>query len=456
MKHFILSAILVATIFLVSCNENDPIPVPININFASTEAGISSTTTEVEVTVVFSRSVENAGTLGLILNSGNLNYGDDADFYTDLTESTSSYSLDYTAGAESISFKVTAGLGLNIEQDETISFTIAEMADDEFSVGENGTIEITFGENFIAESGQVTLDAGGSEFTQQAYFDFSKNTQTAVDKYSWDLGFYSGSDKRVSVNNAANVMARALNVTDLAAVSADDTLGFADVMSVPNYDPSAGASVWIDDQSGDLSLTAFGEISATSDDAKVFIIKRDGEDRNWKKVRVYSTESGYKLEYADIDSEEFTTAEISKNAAFNFVHFDLDNGEVTTIPEKASWDIVYGTYALRYPFGAAAIPYGFKDYILINRNDTQVAVVTELEYSAITKKDVDGLEFSTSTDAIGAEWRAGGGPTSGPAVYEDRFFVLKDSQGNHYKIQFLSLTNPSGERGYTDLQFELL
>ena len=456
MKHFILSAILVATIFLVSCNEDDPIPVPININFASTEAGISSTTTEVEVTIVFSRSVENAGTLGLILNSGNLNYGDDADFYTDLTESTSSYSLDYTAGAESISFTVTAGSGLNIEQDETISFTIAEMADDEFSVGENGTIEITFGENFIAESGQVTLDAGGSEFTQQAYFDFSKNTQTTVDKYSWDLGFYSGSDNRVTVNNAANVMARVLDVTDLAAVSADDTLGFAAVMSVPNYDPSAGASVWIDDQSGDLSLTAFGEISATSDDAKVFIIKRDGEDRNWKKVRVYSTESGYTLEYADIDSEEFNTAEISKNAAFNFVHFDLDNGEVTTIPEKASWDIVYGTYALRYPFGAAAIPYGFKDYILINRNDTQVAVVTELEYSAFAKTDVDGLEFSTSTDAIGAEWRAGGGPTSGPAVYEDRFFVLKDSQGNHYKIQFLSLTDASGERGYTDLQFELL
>ena len=456
MKHFILSAILVATIFLVSCNEDDPIPVPIKINFASTEAGISGTTTEVEVTVVFSRSVENAGTLGLILNSGNLNYGDDADFYTDLTESTSSYSLDYTAGAESISFTVTAGSGLNIEQDETISFTIAEMADDEFSVGENGTIEITFGENFIAESGQVTLDAGGSEFTQQAYFDFSKNTQTTVDKYSWDLGFYSGSDNRVTVNNAANVMARVLDVTDLAAVSADDTLGFAAVMSVPNYDPSAGASVWIDDQSGDLSLTAFGEISATSDDAKVFIIKRDGEDRNWKKVRVYSTESGYTLEFADIDSEEFTTAEISKNASFNFVHFDLDNGEVTTIPEKASWDIVYGTYALRYPFGAAAIPYGFKDYILINRNDTQVAVVTELEYSAFAKTDVDGLEFSTSTDAIGAEWRAGGGPTSGPAVYEDRFFVLKDSQGNHYKIQFLSLTDASGERGYTDLQFELL
>ena len=162
------------------------------------------------------------------------------------------------------------------------------------------------------------------------------------------------------------------------------------------------------------------------------------------------------LEFADIDSEEFTTAEISKNASFNFVHFDLDNGEVTTIPEKASWDIVYGTYALRYPFGAAAIPYGFKDYILINRNDTQVAVVTELEYSAFAKTDVDGLEFSTNTDAIGAEWRAGGGPTSGPAVYEDRFFVLKDSQGNHYKIQFLSLTDASGERGYTDLQFELL
>ena len=454
MKHFILSAILVASIFLVSCNEDDPIPVPIQVNFSSTELGISESNPFVLVEIVFSRTTESSGELVIEISEDKLIQGATADFFTDLSGENAT-SLTYSKGVESVAFSVLAGTGLNIEQDESITLTISQVGENQI-VGENAELIITFGENFIAESGQATLDAGGTDFTQQAYFDFSKNSQTAVDKYSWDLGFYSGSENRVTVNNSANVMARALDVTDLAAVSAEDTLGFSAVMSVPNYDPSAGASVWIDDQSGDLSLTAFGEISATSDDAKVFIIKRDGEDRNWKKVRVYSTESGYTLEYADIDSEEFTTAEISKNAAFNFVHFDLDNGEVTTIPEKASWDIVYGTYALRYPFGAAAIPYGFKDYILINRNDTQVAVVTELEYSAFAKTDVDGLEFSTSTDAIGAEWRAGGGPTSGPAVYEDRFFVLKDSQGNHYKIQFLSLTDASGERGYTDLQFELL
>ena len=454
MKHFILSAILVASIFLVSCNEDDPIPVPIQVNFSSTELGISESNPFVLVEIVFSRTTESSGELVIEISEDKLIQGATADFFTDLSGENAT-SLTYSKGVESVAFSVLAGTGLNIEQDESITLTISQVGENQI-VGENAELIITFGENFIAESGQATLDAGGTDFTQQAYFDFSKNSQTAVDKYSWDLGFYSGSENRVTVNNSANVMARALDVTDLAAVSAEDTLGFSAVMSVPNYDPSAGASVWIDDQSGDLSLTAFGEISATSDDAKVFIIKRDGEDRNWKKVRVYSTESGYTLEYADIDSEEFNTAEISKNAAFNFVHFDLDNGEVTTIPEKASWDIVYGTYALRYPFGAAAIPYGFKDYILINRNDTQVAVVTELEYSAFAKTDVDGLEFSTSTDAIGAEWRAGGGPTSGPAVYEDRFFVLKDSQGNHYKIQFLSLTDASGERGYTDLQFELL
>ncbi|MBR09980.1 MAG: hypothetical protein CMP48_20120, partial [Rickettsiales bacterium] len=441
MKHFILSAILVASIFLVSCNEDDPIPVPIQVNFSSTELGISESNPFVLVEIVFSRTTESSGELVIEISEDKLIQGATADFFTDLSGENAT-SLTYSKGVESVAFSVLAGTGLNIEQDESITLTISQVGENQI-VGENAELIITFGENFIAESGQATLDAGGTDFTQQAYFDFSKNSQTAVDKYSWDLGFYSGSENRVTVNNSANVMARALDVTDLAAVSAEDTLGFSAVMSVPNYDPSAGASVWIDDQSGDLSLTAFGEISATSDDAKVFIIKRDGEDRNWKKVRVYSTESGYTLEYADIDSEEFNTAEISKNAAFNFVHFDLDNGEVTTIPEKASWDIVYGTYALRYPFGAAAIPYGFKDYILINRNDTQVAVVTELEYSAFAKTDVDGLEFSTSTDAIGAEWRAGGGPTSGPAVYEDRFFVLKDSQGNHYKIQFLSLTDAS-------------
>ena len=459
MKQFILSVLVVTAVVLSSCKDEEAAPAPININFESTELGISDASPEVEVTVVFSRSTETAGALTLDVNSGNLSYGEDADFYTSLT-GTSELSLDYEAGVESVSFVVAAGSALNIEKDESVSLTIAEANVEEFLIGQNATVSITFGENFIAESGQVTLDAGGPGFTNQAFFDFSKNTQTAVDKYSWDLGFYAGSENNVVVNNAAFVMARPLDKSDLAEVSAADTLGFGAVLSVPNFDPSAGAADWIDDQSGDLSATAFGEIATSSEDAKVFIIKRDGEGRNWKKVRVYTSANGYTVEYADIDAEDFTTTEITKDDTFNFNHFDLDNGEVSVEPAKASWDIMYSTYALRYPFGAAAIPYGFNDFITINRSDVSVAVVMTEEanvtYEDFSAAQASDLEFNADQNALGSSWRGGGGPGSAPAVFEDRFFVLKDAQDNYYKIQFLSLTNTDGERGYTDLRFEIL
>lgn len=440
-------------IVAISCDDEDPAPAPISVNFASTEAGISSTNPSAEISVVFSRETEAAGSISLTVDAGSLTYGEDAGFYTDLNGS-ASLTLEYAAGVESVSFTVLAGSALNISQDETITLTIAEV-DESLQIGQNATLTVTFGENFVAQSGTVTLDAGGSEFPKQTYWDISKGLQFNYDKYTWDLGFYSGSENHVVLNNAAHVMARPLDKTDLANVTAEDTVGFASVVSVPNYNPSSGASAWIDDHTGDLSATAFGEIASSKAEAKVFIVKRDGEGRNWKKVKVFATGSGYTIEYADISSSDVNTTEISKNEAYNFTQFDLDNGEVEIAPAKDSWDIMYSTYSVRYPFGGAFIPYAYNDFITINRHSTSAAMVMteDFAYAALSLSDAEGLEYSTNIDVIGSEWRVTQG---GAAILDDRFFVIKDSKGNYYKLQFSNLTNTIGERGYTEVKFEIL
>ena len=131
---------------------------------------------------------------------------------------------------------------------------------------------------------------------------------------------------------------------------------------------------------------------------------------------------------------------------------------VAVEPSKNTWDIRYSTYVIKYPFGGSSIPYGFKDYITINRHNTSVAMVltSEIEYNDFTVSDVSTLTFVSDIDALGETWRSGGGPSSGPALYEDRFFVLKDAEENYYKIRFTRLTSTEGERGYPEFTFELL
>ena len=41
-------------------------------------------------------------------------------------------------------------------------------------------------------------------------------------------------------------------------------------------------------------------------------------------------------------------------------------------------------------------------------------------------------------------------------VHTDRFFVIKDANGNFYKVLFRALKNDLGERGYPVFEYKLL
>lgn len=81
---------------------------------------------------------------------------------------------------------------------------------------------------------------------------------------------------------------------------------------------------WIDDVTGDLSKTAFGEISATDANNKVFFVasadnktNTDGtENRSlWYKVKVTRSGNGYKVEYGKVED---TTPKPSKSRKTRF------------------------------------------------------------------------------------------------------------------------------------------
>lgn len=445
--------------FWGACSDDDEAHPPVTVNFTNQTAGISRTSPSAEIEITFSRPAAANGTLTLAVEAGDLNYGSENDYYTDPAAENGVIALPYEAGDEGLAFKIFSGAALNIQEDKSVTVSLQDVSNQLLN-GTQASIDIAFSENFIARGGTIELDAGGAEFPQQAYIDLSRLQQTAVDKYSWDLGFYTEAGAfAVVLNSAAHTMARSIDKTDLATVTAEDTVSFGFEMQIPppNYDPSVGAGAWIDSPDGNLEKTAFGAISATDSENKVFIVKRDG-DQNWKKVRVLQNGDSYIIEYADINAASFESVEIAKDQAYNFIFFDLDNGIVPVEPAKDAWDLMYGTYTELLNLGGPGmnIPYGYKDYIVINRHDTKVAMVMieAIAYEAFSTTDIETLEFSTAVNAMGAEWRSGGGPSSGPALYDDRYFVIQDAEGSYFKLKFTRLTATNGERGYPEFLFQ--
>lgn len=456
MNHKITTFILsILVLFGTSACEEDE-AVPVKVNFSNSEAGISKSSPSVDLEISFSRPAETNGSLSIKISSEVLNYGESEDYYTSPLATENEIDLPYAIGDESVIVAVMTGSSLNIEEDESITLTVSDESQ-VLDLGDQTVLTVVFSENFIAPSGKTVLDAGGAEFSHQAYFDLSKITQTKIDKYNWDLGFSSGDDFRVIINNGAQMMAQEIDATDLTTVTAADTVGFGAAQSFAAY--NGDATDWVDSPDGDLDSLALNKVAVANDDNKVYIVSRDGENRHWKKIRVLQNGNGYTLQYADIGATTFSTVDIAKDETHNFSFFDLDNGTANAEPAKESWDFMYGSFTNVINYGYF-LPYAYNDFIIINRYDTEAAEVLisdVVSYESFSLEDAKSQTLSSDQHIIGSNWRNGGGPNSEPSLKEDRFYVIKDSEGNYYKLQFTSMYSAdNGERGYSGIAYELL
>lgn len=438
-------------LLFMSCTEDDGANAPIAINFTNTELGLSSA---VDVGVTFSRAVDVAGSVKIIVQAPGLTYGKDHDFYTEPLLTNDELVLEYQAGSESVVFSVHAGSSLNIRKDEHMTLSLDDQSD--FVAGNDRSTTITVTENFVTSSGTLIIDGGGKDFPNQSYIDLSKLTQTVVDKHSWDLGFATESgEHHVILNASAHVMARPIKKTNIDEVTSADTIGFGATMYLSNYQDTE-ASTWIDDQSGDLSQTAIGAISDVADENQVFIIKRDGTGRNWKKVRVTKDGDQFTLEYADLDANTHSALSVTKDDMRNFNYVDLDNGILEVVPAKENWDIMYSSYAGRVNFGTW-LAIGYNDYVILNRSGTSAVMVEEstIAYDQFKAEDLGSITLqSKNISVIGSSWRSL--VDFNLVLNEEVYYIISDSETNIYKLKFVRLKSESGERGYPEFKIELL
>lgn len=446
-------------LIIPACRKKDA-PLPDNTaDFESAEQGISAAETSKTVKIRLSRAA-NANIPVTVEVTGTSGVEYTTDYTTTPATVNGKMELAVLSGSSETSFVVTKANGGTFYADDNLKFKIISTGSPVI-IGTQTEFKLTFSE-IISTGATITGEGGGATYGNKVFFDLSGNSQTAVNRTKWDLGFYTGSDDwRVILNSSSAMMAKEINKNDLASVTAADTVGFSSQVYFAQI-PSTASLPYIDYPNGDLSRTAIAGISATATDNKVYIINRGtgvgnpAPARGWKKVRIIrNANGGYTLQHADIAATTFTSIDVPKDATYFFKYISFENGAVDVEPAAKKWDLAWTYFSFTTNFGGE-VPYLFQDVILQNRNVQAVMVTTATKsYESFGDADLNSLTLSSVQTTIGSTWRSGGGPNSAPIVSSDRFYVIKDGDNNYYKVRFLALTK-SGERGFPQFEFALI
>jgi len=451
---------------MASCSKSDP-PLPDNtINFTADKQGIDATTAEVEVKLSLSRNTDVAVPLTVTLLTTGVIYT--TDFITEPAAVNNSLSLTIPAGSSSVSFKVKKVAGAVLNGTEKIAFSVST-AGSSIVLGSTVKSELSFAAitsdgSTLTMNGITAANEAGSSAGNSVYVDFSGNTQTPVNRGVWVLGFSSGSDFRVRLNNTNGTSAIILaDKTDLAAVTeAQITLADFDIPL-----GTAGAFGNIDNVYGDVTKDVISTVSATDASNKVYVVNPVGGSRtavlnmdNLYKIRIVRKGEGYTLQYAKVKETTFKTIDIPKSGAnnFDFVNFDAGTAKVVPVePNKTKWDIVW-TWSIYYGgTGVDAYPYGFSDIVFSNNlgGVTLAEVLTStVTYANYAEANIATTTFLNTRDVIGSAWRSTS-PATG--VKTDRFYVVKDGSGNVYKLKFVSMgAGDGGVRGKPVIEYKLV
>jgi len=330
----------------------------------------------------------------------------------------------------------------------------------------------------ISEGKTLEPNVGGRNQNNQVYIDLSTESETVVRRDTWDLGFAS-STNRVILNGSIWMAAKQLETTNIDEVQQPDNdvaVGFGTLATLGYVDDPTGV---LSGNGGGVG-TSIAEISSNDEDNKVYLVNLgkvlvdDGNDtpgspntgegsRGWKKIRITRSGDDYVLQYADLDATTHKSVTISKNSDYNFTFFSFDTENVVNVqPQKNKWDLNFTVFTNYTPYGQIFVTYTFSDFVTSNiHGNTRVYKVNSTEeerdalYDSFTASSVEEAKFAESASeqrVIGASWR-----NAVTSVLENHvFYVVKDADGNLYKLKFLALTNDNNVRGHSVFEYKLL
>ena len=466
-KIFFIQAFFVL-LGLSSCQSDDAdVSQPFVAAFASESYNLAEIPTEKPITLVFSEVATTDGTVTIQVEATNAAYK--TDFETVPSAENGTFTLPFTAGQKEITFVYKNNIPLPFDEDDQLKSIRFKIVKIDYGAQSNiqgfTTTQVQFGASLGAV---LKPETGGPNQGNQVYIDLSTELMTLSRRDVWDLGFYSGEEFRVVINGSLYMAVKALESTDIDSVTPASVQSLLADVAVGTFDP-VNAN-YIDAPNGMITQTAISEISADPNANKVYLVNMGyeigntvppvgsvavaGNSRGWKKIRITRNGDGYQMEYADLNSTTHNTLRISKREAYNFNFFSMKTKSIVEVePEKAKWDLNFTVFTNEI-VGSGS--YGYSDFVVNNLKAGvkvyRVNSTNPLAFSAFSKANIDDSKFTDDQRIIGADWRD---VFTGSAA-TDRFYILKDVDGNYYKIRMTAFVNEGGVRGYPQFEYKLV
>ncbi|WP_103071780.1 HmuY family protein [Aquimarina sediminis] len=457
-------------LFIVSgCSSDDDTTIQeFAVAFENPSVSFSTTDENKEVKIVFSSKAPQAGNVTVNYTVENAVYGADADFTTVPSGETGSITVAFKQGDSDVSFTINKLKNPIEGVTQSVSFSLAKVSVLNSIMSGNTNLAVSFTES-AALGGIISPKVGGANEPNQVYVDLSAQSQVDVLRDSWDLGFYGGSEFRVSINGSIFMGAAQLDATDINTVKEADVTAIKDLIktSAPN------TAQYFDGPTGEITKTVIAEVSETDAENKVYLLKLgfevstkaaevggvelSGDLRGWKKIRILRSGDDYVLQHADIAATTFEEIKISKDSDYNFRFFSFNTKNIVDVePKKEKWDLNFTVFTNILDFGGGNLGgYGYSDYVVTNLKggaNSYMVMTADFTYEDFTLANVNNANFIVDQRGIGSNWRS----VFTGSVKDDRFFVVKDTDGNLYKIRFNALTDDSGVRGNPKFEYTLL
>lgn len=465
MKNLFKTGIILCAFLSFSCEDDkNAMQEPFVIGFEKQAVDYSIIENEYQMQLVFSEVSKASGSVKIKIVAENATLN--TDFSVENSIINNVFEIPFSKGSSKIHFTFKNLIFPFDRSDKSIQFIISEI-NYPFEKAIQGYSQsiISFNRSI---GGTLSPEVGGPNLPYSIYVDLSKERLTSVKRDAWDLGFYSGNEFQVSLNGSIYMAAKKLETNDLNQVNELNAQQYFSQVAVGTFDPAN--ENFIDDPSGNISLTAISEISENDSENKVYLLNLGysvgtdtpnaggvavaGTSRGWKKIRILRDGTNYKLQYANLNDSSFETINIPKSATNHFSHFSFNTNNLVQVePFKDSWDLNFTVFT-NIIEGSGS--YGYSDFVVNNIKSEvlvyQVTVSNTITYENFNIDSIDETKFTIDQRIIGADWR----DVFSGVTKTDRFYVLKDPESNYYKIRMLAFVNQTGIRGFPKFEYKLI
>jgi len=460
-----LFSLIVVLVVLSACSSDDNYLTsdPFVVAFETLSENLGDIENSENINLVYSETAENNGAFTISINAENAVYG--IDFTTQPAAVDGKIMLQINSGSSTNNF-VFNKLNPNLDETTAITFTISNIDYPDSEIRGNTTFSLN---SEAATGGSIAPEVGGPNEQFQVYVDLSGRSSVKVQRDGWDLAFHSYDGFRVGINGSIFMAAAELQETNIDNISQADVEDLMTQVAVGTFDPANEA--YIDYPDGDINRTAIKEINLDDSQNKVYLVNLGyevgtetpvpggvaiaGDARGWRKIRVLRNGDSYVLQYANLNDTSHQEITINKSAGYNATFFSFNTNSVVNVePEADKWDLNFTVFT-NIIDGFRS--YSFSDGVLHNRKGgvTDYSVTTDqYNYDDFGASNVIENNFKQDQRVIGDSWRDV--MNNEKVLIDTIFYIVKDPNGNIYKLKFTGLLNENGERGFPEFKYKIL